>query len=256
MRLNLNIVNAYLVKQLIDAEAIVDVRANGFDVIHVDLASGETVAIHIIERDIDVRLIKDILATNAKSGFATLFILWCAMLLPEHGEYYLPYDWMSALLTVHNDKIYAYDSMGSQMYIFPVHFEKQDTGLECYITYGEGVNMRNLGAETIHAHGQYIQGTFRIADFDPARGQQQAKTDGKSRYTRMKADRNPMWVYYEVLGVSIDADLETIKKAYHQLARQYHPDLNDAPEANERMQQINTAYTQIISRLDGGENHA
>jgi DnaJ-class molecular chaperone len=57
-------------------------------------------------------------------------------------------------------------------------------------------------------------------------------------------------VYYEILGVAIDASPDAIRKAYHQLAMQYHPDLNNTPEATERMQQINLAYTQIMSRFD------
>ncbi len=32
--------------------------------------------------------------------------------------------------------------------------------------------------------------------------------------------------YYEVLGVSKDADDATLKKAYRQLAKKYHPDMN------------------------------
>jgi len=31
--------------------------------------------------------------------------------------------------------------------------------------------------------------------------------------------------YYAVLGVPIDADSETLKRAYRQLARRYHPDV-------------------------------
>ena len=32
--------------------------------------------------------------------------------------------------------------------------------------------------------------------------------------------------YYEVLGVSKDADEDTLKKAYRKLAKTYHPDAN------------------------------
>ena len=37
--------------------------------------------------------------------------------------------------------------------------------------------------------------------------------------------------YYEVLGVDKSADEKTIKKAYRKLARKYHPDVCDEPDA-------------------------
>mmetsp|Transcript_3295 Transcript_3295/g.5778 ORF Transcript_3295/g.5778 Transcript_3295/m.5778 type:complete len:450 (-) Transcript_3295:206-1555(-) len=48
--------------------------------------------------------------------------------------------------------------------------------------------------------------------------------------------------YYSRLGVSRDADEKTLKKAYRQLARKYHPDVNDAPDAKETFQKITEAY--------------
>lgn len=48
--------------------------------------------------------------------------------------------------------------------------------------------------------------------------------------------------HYQTLGVKATADASTIKAAYRQLARAFHPDLNPSPEAEERFKAINQAY--------------
>ncbi len=48
--------------------------------------------------------------------------------------------------------------------------------------------------------------------------------------------------YYQVLGVPRDADVKTIKQAYHTLAMKWHPDRNKNPEAEERFKHIAKAY--------------
>lgn len=48
--------------------------------------------------------------------------------------------------------------------------------------------------------------------------------------------------YYDLLGVSKDADGETLKRAYRRLARQYHPDINKDPGAEDRFKEIGRAY--------------
>lgn len=48
--------------------------------------------------------------------------------------------------------------------------------------------------------------------------------------------------YYEVLGISKNASSEEIKKAYHSLAKKYHPDVNKAPDAEAKFKEINEAY--------------
>jgi molecular chaperone DnaJ len=48
--------------------------------------------------------------------------------------------------------------------------------------------------------------------------------------------------YYDVLGVSRNSSAEEIKRAYRTLARQHHPDVNKAPEAEHKFKEINEAY--------------
>ncbi|GAB5603778.1 molecular chaperone DnaJ2 [Thermus sp. FJN-A] len=48
--------------------------------------------------------------------------------------------------------------------------------------------------------------------------------------------------YYAILGVPRNATQEEIKRAYKRLARQYHPDVNKSPGAEERFKEINEAY--------------
>ena len=48
--------------------------------------------------------------------------------------------------------------------------------------------------------------------------------------------------YYEVLGVPRDADTKTIKNAFRQLARRYHPDTSTEPDTEERFKEIAEAY--------------
>ncbi len=61
---------------------------------------------------------------------------------------------------------------------------------------------------------------------------------------------------YKVLGVSPEDSDETIKKAYRDLARKYHPDKyrdsDLASLAEEKMKEINAAYEEIQKFREGG----
>lgn len=56
--------------------------------------------------------------------------------------------------------------------------------------------------------------------------------------------------YYEVLGVDRNADETTIKKAYRQLAKKYHPDMNPGDaEAEKKFKEASEAYA-VLSDAD------
>jgi molecular chaperone DnaJ len=59
--------------------------------------------------------------------------------------------------------------------------------------------------------------------------------------------------YYVVLGVGKDAEEAEIKRAYRELARKFHPDLNhDNPESVERFKEINEAYAVLSDKAARG----
>ena len=53
--------------------------------------------------------------------------------------------------------------------------------------------------------------------------------------------------YYEVLGVSRNADTSEIKSAFRRLARQYHPDVSQEADAEEKFKELNEAYEVLSS---------
>lgn len=62
---------------------------------------------------------------------------------------------------------------------------------------------------------------------------------------------------YSVLGVSRDASMDEIKKAYRSLSRKYHPDANinnpNKEQAEEKFKQVQQAYDQIVREREQGD---
>jgi curved DNA-binding protein len=60
--------------------------------------------------------------------------------------------------------------------------------------------------------------------------------------------------YYEVLGVSRDADQDAIRRAYRKLARKYHPDVNSDSDAEDRFKELGEA-NEVLSDVDKRERY-
>jgi molecular chaperone DnaJ len=55
--------------------------------------------------------------------------------------------------------------------------------------------------------------------------------------------------YYELLGVTREASEGEIKRAFRRLARELHPDVSEAPDAQERFREVVEAY-EVLSRTE------
>ncbi|MCX6182908.1 MAG: DnaJ domain-containing protein [Bacteroidetes bacterium] len=56
---------------------------------------------------------------------------------------------------------------------------------------------------------------------------------------------------YAILGIPTNADLEKIRKAYRQKAKESHPDVNKSPNAQELFIEINEAYEFLVKTKTG-----
>lgn len=63
---------------------------------------------------------------------------------------------------------------------------------------------------------------------------------------------------YEILGVSADASMDEIKKAYRKLSRIYHPDANinnpNKADAEAKFKEVQRAYNEIVKMRERGES--
>jgi hypothetical protein len=250
VRINLNWVNAFLIASLHDAPGVTVLR-DGYDIVWAETPHGHQVAIHLIEREISVEEIQRILQENAAAGRYTLIFLWSAMLLPEHGEDYRPYDWMYTLLNLYDGCIYAYENYGENVWLYPVYFDEQPGTTYRKIRYGEAVDMGRLYCETVFTENSNLNGQWRIAGI-AQRPHMATGQNGNRREQAVPRPQGPIKRCYDVLGVAYDADLEAIRRAFRALALQYHPDLNKAPDAHARMQEILTAYQKIVDWWEQG----
>lgn len=73
----------------------------------------------------------------------------------------------------------------------------------------------------------------------------QSKKKQQQQYRQKRNSRLIVYAesdYYSILGVSKGSSKSEIKTAYRKLARQYHPDVNKEPGAEQRFKEISNAY--------------
>jgi hypothetical protein len=57
--------------------------------------------------------------------------------------------------------------------------------------------------------------------------------------------------YFTLLDLNSNATIGDLKKAFRKKAKQYHPDVNSSPDAQEEFIRIHTAYEMVLDHLQG-----
>lgn len=197
---------------------------DGGDIILWQHADGQRVSVHLIESGIPLYEIKKTLHDNTQNGIYTLFMLWAPMMIPDHDKLYRLDDWMEAFLALGGGRVYGYDIIEAQVYLFSVFL------------HGEGKLRRAEWGYPVRAGFidlLTLEGVAGLGEALVARFEQPKMTAEDV----LRADAPPMTELdkaYAVLGVSAQDDAETVRQAYYVLARKYHPDANPSDERPRR----------------------
>jgi hypothetical protein len=134
----------------------------------------------------------------------------------------------------------------NRLFVFPVYFEPY-SGIDYVVRWGQRVDFTLINVQAIETRSSGIQGQWQIGAFEPpaASSYADAANDNQPRRRAVPYERRAIIACFVLLELEPDAEWEVVKKAYHVLARQYHPDLNQSPDALAKMQAINAAYARI-----------
>lgn len=229
-----------LLNRIRQSGALKRVLHDGGDIILWEHANGQRISIHLIESGIPLYEIRKTLQANTRDGVYTLFLLWAAMMLPEHGKLYRMDDWMEAFLTLGGGRVYGYDILDSHVYLFSVFLHGE--GNVRRAEWGYPVRAGYL--ETLGLDGGVVGLTDAVwvARFEQPRISAEDVLANAQPMSELDAA-------YALLGVTPADDAESVRQAYYVLARKYHPDANPSDAATEAMQKINAAYARIMALL-------
>jgi hypothetical protein len=229
-----------LLNRIRQSGALKRVLHDGGDIILWEHANGQLISIHLIESGIPLYEIRNTLQANTRDGVYTLFLLWAAMMLPEHDKLYRMDDWMEGFLALGGGRVYGYDILESQVYLFSV-FLHGDGKLR-RAEWGYPVRAGHIEMFQVEGLISGLTGAVWVARFE------QPHINPED----VLANAHPMNeldAAYALLGITAQDDADTVRQAYYVLARKYHPDANSSDAATDAMQRINAAYARIMALL-------
>ncbi len=238
--------------------------------------TGHRIHIHLIDQTPTVRTLKKILSDNTQVGVNTLFLVDVSI-MPADDKRINNHDWLQALHTLNNDRIYVYRTADDEPEIFQIHLEPVLNSHDVKVWYGPAIKFDGLRHARRTFKLRHIKGDWLVADFGApdfwrnmdfraARIQRERaqatfnwsqwrtfETRYSTDYTdaQTPAHSTPIGDYltacYQLLQVERNASREDVKKAFRKQAMLYHPDTStlSTEEADQRFKQLSAAYDYI-----------
>ncbi len=229
-----------LINRIRQSGALKRVLHDGGDIILWENVAGQRISVHLIESGIPLYEIRNIVQANTRDGIYTLFLLWAAMMLPEHGKNYRMDDWMDGFMALGGGRVYGYDILESEVYLFSIflHGEgklrRAEWGCPVRAGFIETLQLENLIPG--------LSGVAWVARFEQPRVTPEDVLNNTQPMNELDAA-------YALLGVTGQDEADVVRQAYYVLARKYHPDANPSEEATDAMQRINAAYARVMGIL-------
>lgn len=130
-----------------------------------DLQSGQTVAIYIVNRAIRIPEIRETYEHNTRQRLYTLYLIDGRM-MPEEETSVEPPGWLNALHTVQHGRVYAYWCKGRAVTIRPVHLDWKWGTTPRHVEYGPPVQLKDIRPFVAEVASKQIDGRFTSADFN------------------------------------------------------------------------------------------
>ena len=245
MRFDTHRARAYFVTRLMATAGITDIHDDGTDIVVVSTARGARVMIHLVERLMPLAELRPLFRENSDAGIHTLPLFWADLLLPAHGQLYEPDQWMQAMLRLQGNCIYGYEVFGDDVFLFGVHF--RGPGWLRQIEHSPPLGFSDLQTATVDCEWPAMRGSWLVCGLGELPAHHKAQETRRQHSPFLRAD-------FARLNLPPEASIAEVRLAYRRLARHYHPDNNQAADANARMQLINEAYARIRKQLNSGES--
>ncbi len=231
----------YLADKLLKAPHIKAVRRHDDDALRVELDLGETIVIYLLASYPSTRRLGVILSQNTSAGRHTVFAVADDLLRADYAS-----PALVMLRHLYPRHVYAFKIIDEEIVVLPVNFELPDGEYR----YDMPVDITEFQLR----HFEQGRICWLVADFGLRQfwqPRQASYRNGQQRQHYTARPPRPVEAphrYYDVLGIAHTASKDDIKRAYRILAQAFHPDMNDAPEANEKMQMLNEAYRYLMRK--------